>query len=111
MISSKRQRSDPGHPPPGIAEAIVWFVLLVIRGLLLWLVIPLAFVLWLLISPARVVLHRPYATLGKVIGWADLNLTAAIAQILIRPFGRRISFIQWSSLLSVNHRVSLIDPW
>ncbi|HEV1992078.1 MAG TPA: hypothetical protein VGR34_04350 [Candidatus Dormibacteraeota bacterium] len=48
--------------------------------------------------------------MGKVIGWFDLNLMAAIGQIVIRPFGRRVDFTPWSALSSVDHRVSLIDP-
>jgi len=48
---------------------------------------------------------------GKVIGWFDLNLIAAIGQIFIRPFGRHPEFTPWSALSSVEHRVSPIDPW
>jgi len=82
-----------------------------VRGLLLWLVVSLAFLLWLLLTPTRAVLHSSFVAPGKVIGWADLNLTAAIGQILIRPFGRRVDFTPWSNLPLVDHRVSVIDPW
>ena len=72
-------------------EAIPLFALLVVRGWLLWLAIPLAFLGWLVMSPIRVVLSKPYIALGKLIGWVDMNLTAAIGKALVRPFGRRIS--------------------
>jgi hypothetical protein len=86
-------------------------VLLAVRGLLLWLVVPLAFLLWLLLTPLRAILRRSFVAPGKVIGWADLNLTAAIGQILIRPFGRPVGFTAWSDMALVDHRVSVIDPW
>jgi len=92
-------------------EAIALFVLLVVRGWLLWLVIPIAFLGWLVMSSIRMTLGKPYITPGKLIGWADMNLTAAIGQVLARPFGRRSDFTPWSRVLSVGHRVSIIDPW
>ena len=92
-------------------EAVALFTLLIVRGWLLWLVIPSAFLGWLVMSPIRLILRKPYITPGKLIGWADLNLGAAIGQGLIRPFGRRGDFTPWSKVLSVEHRVSIIDPW
>lgn len=102
---------SPHHRLGSGLEAIALFVLLVVRGLLLWLVIPIAFLGWLVISPIRLALGKPYITPGKRIGWADRNLTAIIAQVLARPFGRRSGFTPWSRVPSVEHRVSIIDPW
>jgi len=108
----ERTRIDPAYlRPAGGLEAIAWFVLLAVRGLLLWLVVPLALLLWLLLTPMRAILHRSFISPGKVIGWADLNLTAAVGHILIRPFGRPVGFTPWSGMASVDHRVSVIDPW
>lgn len=92
-------------------EAVALFTLLVVRGWLLWLVIPIALLGWLVTSPIRLILGKPYITAGKLIGWADMNLTAAIGQMLVRPFGQRSDFTPWSKVLSVEHRVSIIDPW
>ena len=92
-------------------EAIALFVLLVVRGWLLWLVIPITFLVWLVMSSIRLTLRKPYITPGKLIGWADMNLTAAIGQMLVRPFGQRSDFTPWSKVLSVEHRVSIVDPW
>jgi len=92
-------------------EANALFVLLVVRGWLLWLVIPITFLVWLVMSPIRLTLRKPYITPGKLIGWADMNLTAAIGQMLVRPFGQRSDFTPWSKVLSVEHRVSIVDPW
>jgi len=107
-----RARIDPGYSRPvGGLEAIAWFVLLAVRGLLLWLVVPLAFLLWLLLTPIRALRHRSFVSPSKVIGWADLNLIAVVGQILIRPFDRPTSFTPWSGMASVDHRVSVVDPW
>ena len=92
-------------------EAIALFVLLVVRGWLLWLVIPITFLVWLVMSPIRLTLRKPYITPGKLIGWADMNLTVAIGQMLAGPFGQRSDFTPWSKVLSVEHRVSIVDPW
>lgn len=64
-----------------------------------WLVIPIAFLGWLVISPIRLALGKPYITPGKLIGWADMNLTAMIAQVLARPFGLMSEFTPWSGVL------------
>ena len=92
-------------------QAIALLGLLIVRGLFLWLVVPLAFLLWLLITPIRALRHRSFVSPSKVIGWSDLNLTAALGQVLIRPFGRRVDFTPWSSLPLVDHGVSVVDPW
>lgn len=92
-------------------EPIALFVLLLIRGWLLWLVIPATFLGWLVMSPIRLILRKPFITPGKLISWADMNLTAAIGWVLVRPFGPRGDFTPWSKVLSVEHRVSIIAPW
>ena len=58
-------------------------MLLAVRGWLLWLVIPIAFLGWLAVSPVRVVLNKPYIAVGKLIGWADMNLASGSEQLAI----------------------------
>jgi len=99
------------RPVGGGLEAIALLVLLIVRAFLLWLVISIAFLVWLVLSPIRLTLRKPYITPGQLIGWADMNLSAAIGQVLVRPFGRGSDFTPWSRVLSVVHRVSIIDPW
>jgi hypothetical protein len=94
-----------------VLEAIALFHAFGRQGWLLWLVIPIALLGWLVTSPIRLILGKPYITAGKLIGWADMNLTAAIGQVLVRPFGQRSDFTPWSKVLTVEHRVSIIDPW
>jgi hypothetical protein len=79
--------------------------LLFVRGVLLWLLVPLAVIAWpiaLVVSPGR----KP--TLGAFIGWADLNLIAALQRVLLARNAPR-----WTPLreaASVTHRVGLLDP-
>ncbi|MFE6255915.1 hypothetical protein [Agromyces sp. NPDC057865] len=86
--------------------------LLVIRGLLLWIVLPVGFVLWLVIVSwsARV-------GLGTFLGWLDVNITAALQRVLglsVREEGsmRRADFVPIRLMQSVRHRVHIVrDPF
>jgi len=48
--------------------------LLLFRGVLLWLVVPVATCVWVMLA----VLRRRPAGLGQFLGWVDLNLIAAL---------------------------------
>ena len=88
-----------------------YFLFLCIRGILLWVVIPIAFCAWLMMLLLRPMFRKPYLPIGKLVGWAGLNLRAAIAQALLRPLGYRIRFTPWADLHHVKHRVNWADPW
>jgi hypothetical protein len=94
-----------------VGEIAAFLVFLMVRGLLLWLVIPAGVALWLLLVPARVLLRKRYLRLGQVIGWLDLNSSALIGQLTLRPIGRSARFTPWSEIERVTHRVRLADPW
>jgi hypothetical protein len=82
--------------------------LLLIRGLLLWLVVPLGLVLWLLLWP---LLRARRVRLGQFLGWMDLNLVALLQHSLLRPlFVSRAPWIPASGLPSVSHRIGFLDP-
>ena len=75
--------------------------------MLLWILIPLGFVLWLLVFgwTARV---GPAALLG----WLDVNPLAALQRILRRPLSGqlpmlRVEFVPLRRLQSMSHRVHL----
>jgi hypothetical protein len=86
-------------------------LLFCVRGVLLWLVVPLAFCLWILLLLPRAVFGRTYVSPGKVIAFADLNLSAAIGLLLLRPLGKDVPFTSWSELETIEHRVRIVDPW
>ena len=86
--------------------------LLVVRGLLLWILIPVGFVLWLVIFG-----WSAGVGLGTFLGWLNLNLTAALQRMVILPLGRkapirRAEFVPIRLMESVKNRVHIVrDPF
>ncbi len=86
---------------------IVALLLLLIRGVLLWLVIPAALVWWLVAWP---ILRRRRVRLAQLLGWTDLNLMAAIEHSILRPL--IASPLPWTpakALPNVRHPVDLFS--
>ena len=97
------------EPAPSALGGISVFALLVVRGLLRWIVIPVGFVAWLLFGWVIGVGPRQF------LGWVDLNLIAALQRVLVhRVNGEwpipRVAFVPIGKLKSVRHRVSVLDP-
>jgi hypothetical protein len=83
--------------------------LLFARGFLLWIEIPVMFLTWILGYP--IWQYRRGVSLGQLIGWADLNVTAALKQSLFRPgFVTPLSFVPLRDATLFEHRVGLVDP-
>ena len=83
-------------------------VLLMLRGVLLWIVVLIGILAWLFLG---VILRRRGVTLGKFLGWLDLNLTAVIERTLLRRWVR--SPLPWTpaaDLPRVTHRLRALDP-
>jgi hypothetical protein len=83
-------------------------LLLTVRGLLLWLVVPALAIVWLLTWPLW---RRRGVTLGQLLGWADLNLVSALGHTLLRPLTP--TPLPWTPLAeanSVTHRIGFLDP-
>jgi hypothetical protein len=83
-------------------------LLFTIRGLLLWVLVPLTTVAYLLIGVA----WRSYGvTLARTLGWVDLNLIATIQRIVLRPFFRnRTEWVSIRKIPNVTHRIRFADP-
>ena len=96
--------------PAGLtASRAATLALLVVRGALLWVVIPLGLVVWVGLTPW--VLPRRIS-LGQFWGWLDLNLVAGLQRSAFRPvFAARLPWVKWGELADVEHRVSILDPW
>jgi hypothetical protein len=94
---------DPSGAPK--MNPVNGLALLFVRGVLLWLLVPLAVIAWpvaLMASPDR----KP--ALGAFIGWADLNLIAALQRI---PLARNaLRWTPFKEAVSVTHRVGVLDP-
>ena len=70
------------------------FVLLTVRGVLLWVVLPLGCAAWVLVTPW---LHKRGIKFGQFLGWIDINLIVLVQRSLLRPFTakqRRLGFQQ-----------------
>jgi hypothetical protein len=92
-------------------DMLAVLVMLLFRGVLLWLVVPLAALVGVVVKPYRRMMGRPVKT-GQVIGWADLNLVALLERGVLRPlFSDPQPFVPWAEVAQVTHRVNfLLDP-
>jgi hypothetical protein len=82
--------------------------LFLIRGFLLWLVIPTGTLWWTITWPLQ---RRRRVRLGQFLGWADLNLVAAIQRTILRPLVQNPA--KWFPLRAVpqvTHRIHWADP-
>jgi hypothetical protein len=99
---------NQSNPGPRRLPLPVALLLLLVRGLLLWLVVPVTFVGWLAAWP---ILRRRKIRLGQLLGWMDLNLIAAIEHSILRPL--LASPFPWTpakELPNISHRIGLLDP-
>jgi hypothetical protein len=82
--------------------------LLLVRGVLLWAVVPAAFCVWMIVSLRP---GRRRVGVGRFVGWVDLNLIAFLERGVLRPlFPTRAEWVGWSGMATVTHRVRLLDP-
>ncbi|MDQ1546681.1 MAG: hypothetical protein QOH69_1585 [Actinomycetota bacterium] len=93
--------------PSGVVPGVT---LLVVRGILLWVLIPLGFVGWIVTLPWT---YRQQVSLGGFLGWLDNNLVIAIARSLLRPWFPEPT-LTWTSakdIAEVTHRIGVLDPY
>jgi hypothetical protein len=84
------------------------FVLLLIRGILLWVVVPVATCVWLVVALR---LRRRGVTLGRFLGWIDLNLVACLQRTILRPLFRAPrDWVPVDEMPKVTHRLRASDP-
>jgi hypothetical protein len=76
------------------------FLMLVLRGFLLWGVIPLAALSWIVLGPFT------GASLGACVGWFDLNLMVFLLRFVLRPLVRDsgLSWVPLSKMRTTDHR-------
>ena len=87
---------------------IAGLALLILRGILLWIVIPLGFLAWVILTPW---LHARRVTLGQFLGWDDNNLVAALERSVLRPLFRQPPqpWIPARDIERVQHRIGKLD--
>ncbi len=82
-------------------------LLLLLRGILLWLTVPLAICAW---PFAYVTLSRSGVKFGQFLGWVDLNLMAFLSRIVLRLLFRDpLPWVPWREMSRVTHRLRFID--
>jgi hypothetical protein len=90
------------------ASGLAWVALLLVRGALLWIVVPVTALGW---AVSFAWLWGSGITLAKALGWSDLNLIAAIQRTSLRPwFRRRQAWVPVGDIPTVEHRLSWLDP-
>ena len=82
--------------------------LLVVRGVLLWLVVPVGACVWLILA---LPLRRHGVGFGAFFGWVDLNLLAFLRRSLFRPISEtRPDWVHPRELTRITHRLRILDP-
>jgi len=83
-------------------------LLVLVRGILLWVVVPLGAAVWLIFWPYW---HFKKIGVRQLLGWVDLNLVAALQRSIFRPVCfNPLSMINWRDIGEVTHRVTILDP-
>lgn len=80
-----------------ISVGVRWFVLLIVRGILLWLVIPFATTSWLLVH-----WRAQKASIAQAVCWYDQNLWATLILIPFRVLKRLDPQVASARFLSVS---------
>jgi hypothetical protein len=82
--------------------------LLLLRGVLLWVAVPLGIVAWILLIPWFI---RHGVRLGQFLGWIDLNLCSALERTILRPMiPQPVAWTPIGDMSQVTHRIGVIDP-
>lgn len=87
-------------------SALAGLTLLAVRGVLLWVVVPVATLCWL---PASFWLRRRGVHFGQFLGWVDINLVACLERTALRPlFLAPVAWVPLRSMPQVSHRVDVL---
>lgn len=96
-------------PPDQRRNSIIsGLAVLLLRGVLLWVVVPISALIWPVVATH---LRRRHVTFGQYLGWVDLNLIACLQRTILRPLVRAPSgWVPVSEMPHVMHRLRGIDP-
>lgn len=91
----------------GLRQSFGALILLLIRSVLLWILLPLETCLWLALSPWA---YRRGVGPGEFLGWADLNLIAFLQRLILRPlFPERQPWVPVHAMPEITHRPQPLD--
>ena len=88
-------------------ETLPALLLVFIRSLLLWRLVPLGFAVWVLGSPWFLLKH---ISLGQFLGWLDFNLCVALQRGPLRPLIAKplVDWIPASKMTTTEHRIRIL---
>jgi len=114
VLDRRQQRREARHFLRGtvtwVKDSLAALILLLVRGFLLWLVVPVAALVGVVLKPYRRTMRRPIK-IRQLIGWADLNLIAFLERGVLRTlFPNPQPFVPWAEVAHVTHRVNFLDP-
>jgi hypothetical protein len=67
-------------------EGIAFTIVIFVRRIALWLLIPVTVTLWAVLTPVRWLVHRrSRPSLGQYVTWADLTCVAVLERGPLRP--------------------------
>lgn len=80
-------------------------VALFLRGLLLWVMVPVAALSWIVLAPLTA------ASLGACVGWFDLNLVVLLQRIVFLPLTREppLAWVPLSKMRTTEHRFRFLS--
>ena len=86
------------------ASPVAWVILLTLRGLLLWIVIPLGTLAWLV----SVAFTR--RSLAVFLRWSDANMVSVLESTILRPlFPQPVRWFTLREAADVRYRVRASD--
>lgn len=81
---------------------------LMVRGVLVWIVVPAAALAWILIGFR---LRRRGVGFSQYLGWVDVNLIALLQRTVLRPLVRSpLAHVPAREMPTVAHRLRAVDP-
>ncbi|UOQ90856.1 hypothetical protein MUN74_08140 [Agromyces endophyticus] len=86
---------------------VAQLLLLVIRGILLWVMVPAGVLSWMVLGPMT------NASLGACLGWFDLNLIAFVQRGLLRLVIRdpQAKWVPLAEMRATKHRIVFLGMW
>jgi hypothetical protein len=106
-LRHNRSMSQNPEPPRASLSLPAGLLVLLSRGVLLWLVVPIAFITWLFALSWR---RTARATLGECVGWFDVNLVAFLQTFVFSPLIPEplAHYLPWSEMRGLLHRTRLL---
>ena len=99
-------------PEVGVRGALYALLVLTLRGILLWIVLPATCLLWIMTAPFRLLMKsdsRP--ALRQYLSWADEVLIAILERTLLLPLRVLAPWPRWPRQRDTTQAPSLLDLW